>query len=142
MSNATTCKILYADDDPDDCIFLSESVASGGLNADMVCVSNGEDAILYLQCSAVSNSLPSLIVLDLNMPRFNGIQTLQYLKSQPRFSSIPVMILSTSDNSHEQALCAGSGAVSCHTKPRHFNGYRTLVQSFVPYINSSCSIAS
>ncbi|MBD0332801.1 MAG: response regulator, partial [Chitinophagaceae bacterium] len=100
MNKATTLRILYAEDDIDDRFFLSESISSNGLNADLVYVSDGDEAIDYLETH--SENLPSLIVLDLNMPRKNGWQTLTYLKSHLRFCNIPVIILSTSQNKFDK----------------------------------------
>ena len=126
-------KILYADDDTDDRSFLSESVSISGLPANLVYVSDGEEAIGYLE-SNKKEELPSLIVLDLNMPRRDGKQTLSFLKTHPRFSEIPVIILSTSTNKADKEYCTGNGAVSYFVKPQHFKGYQDLVKNFLPYL--------
>lgn len=126
MSNATKSKILYVDDDNDDCIFLKASLEDAGNRADLVCSQNGEEALTYLN-SVSGDSLPSLIVLDLNMPRWDGRKTLRYLKSQPHLAGIPVIILSTSANESEREACRQLGAVSYYSKPHHFDGYKTIV---------------
>jgi len=56
QTNPTPSKILYVDDDSDDCIFLMESFAASPLNTDLVCASNGEEAIQYL--NAEKDTLP------------------------------------------------------------------------------------
>ena len=133
MRTATICNILYADDDADDQAFLNESVTSSGLPARMVTVGNGEEAISYLQ-GIDEQHLPTLIVLDLNMPRLNGKQTLSYLKAHPQYARIPVVILSTSENAAEKNQCAQIGAASYFVKPLHMRGYQALVQ----HITSLC----
>lgn len=136
MSTATVCKILYADDDIDDHYFLAESITSSGLPANIISVGNGEEAIHYLQTTA-AESLPSLIVLDLNMPRLNGKQTLRYLKANPQYAGIPVIMLSTSNSSAEKTQCVQIGAASYHIKPRYMEGYKNLMQAFEPYVQSN-----
>jgi CheY-like chemotaxis protein len=131
--NATS-KILYAEDDSDDRFFLSESLAATGWGADLIYASDGEEAISYLESVSTANILPSLIVLDLNMPRRDGKQTLQYIKSKPRFSKIPVIILSTSANKAEMDDCTSLGAVSYFKKPTHFTGYFEIVKAFQSFI--------
>lgn len=127
MRNATALKILYADDDSDDCYFLTQSLQQNGINADMVCVSNGEEALDYLTSDASAGNMPSLIILDLNMPKMDGKKTLGILKSHPHFSSIPVVILSTSANNLEREYCTQNGAASYFIKPNHLSGYNSLI---------------
>jgi CheY-like chemotaxis protein len=126
------CRILYAEDDTDDRSFLSESVSYTGLPADIDYVSNGDEAIRYLE-GKTSGELPQLIVLDLNMPRRDGKETLTYIKRHPQFSNIPVVILSTSANSSDREYCSTNGADFYYIKPDHISGYRDLVKNFISY---------
>jgi len=128
MSNTTNKSlILYVDDDNDDCLFFKNSIEDAGQKADVICASDGEEAVNYLH-SVSSDALPSLIVLDLNMPRWDGKRTLAYIKSNPQLSTIPVVILSTSEREKEK--CQQLGAVSYHIKPHHYIGYREIVANF------------
>lgn len=128
----TASKILYADDDSDDCFLLSESIVSNGLHADLVYAANGQEAISYMDRSP--DALPSLVILDVNMPKMNGRETLRYLKNHPRYKTIPVIMLSTSDNKIEMDACAAQGALSYFVKPRHMDGYDTIVKACRPYV--------
>ena len=140
VQHATTTtksfRILYADDDSDDRFFLSESISSSGLPADMVYVSDGVEAINYLEWACDAERLPSLIVLDMNMPKLDGKQTLTYIKAHPLFSAIPVIILSTSENKTDKDYCTQKGAVSYLKKPVHMKGYETIVKSFFTYAST------
>ena len=127
VSNATY-RILYADDDADAHFILKESLQSNGIQAEMVTAVDGQEALQYLE-NVQPGSLPSLIILDLNMPRMDGRQTLTLLKKHPYFSSIPVVILSTSDNKAEKDYCQQHGAALYFIKPRHYTGYQSLVHS-------------
>ena len=132
----TSTKILYADDDHDDHFFLRESITCTGLPADIIYLTDGDQVIHYLE--RAGDDLPSLIVLDLNMPRLNGKQTLERLKTDDRFSDIPVIILSTSNNKMDKEFCTSRGAASYLVKPGHFEGYQEVVRNFVPYLQASC----
>lgn len=136
QTTSTYARILYADDDHDDHFFLRESISHTGLAADIVYLTDGDQVIRYLEKN--SDSLPSLIVLDLNMPRLNGKQTLELLKKDARYANIPVIILSTSNNKLDKEFCTSRGAVSYLVKPGHFDGYRDVVRNFVPYLQPSC----
>ncbi len=125
-----SASILYVDDDSDDCLFLQSSLATTGRNVDLIYVPSGEEAITYLN-SIPSDSFPALIVLDLNMPRWDGRRTLSYLKSQPHLSGIPVVMLSTSESKKEREDCQHLGAISYYEKPNHFDGYKPIVASLV-----------
>lgn len=129
----TNLKILYADDDADDHFFLSESISSSGLPADMIYVFDGVEVINYLESAKGSDKLPSLIVLDMNMPKLDGKQTLSYIKSNPHFAAIPVIILSTFENKNDKDFCARKGAVTYLKKPAHVKGYEAIVKSFFSY---------
>jgi CheY-like chemotaxis protein len=128
-------KILYADDDGDDRFLLNEFVISNGLKADMVFVSNGLEAISYIE--QAPEDPPSLVILDLNMPKMDGRQTLHYLKSHPRFSAIPVIILSTSENKLEQEFCTSNGALSYFVKPRQMAGYDSIIKACMPFVSAA-----
>jgi CheY-like chemotaxis protein len=123
-------KILYVDDDSDDCYFLKLSLSETGTDADLVCATDGEEAVKYLD-NADNAELPALIVLDLNMPRWDGRRTLQYIKSHPRLASIPVVILSTSEGKNDQETFRQMGANSYIKKPFHYSGYKDVVRKFM-----------
>jgi len=133
MSMTKKLTILYVDDDCDDCIFIKTSLEDAGNKADLICARDGEEAVNYLN-SITPDFFPSLIVLDLNMPRWDGKRTLQYLKSQPHLAAIPVIILSTSGSIQEKDTCVKMGAASYQQKPHHFEGYSEIVTSFFSFI--------
>lgn len=135
MSNTTKSTILYIDDDSDDCIFLKTSVEDVDNQANVICATDAEEAVNFLN-SVPSESLPSLIVLDLNMPRWDGRRTLSYLKAHPLLSAIPVVILSTSENEKEKISCQQLGAASYHKKPHRFEEYRGIVANFFEIIQA------
>ena len=136
MSESIHPKILYIDDDSDDCIFLSESLAEANTSTDLVYASGGEEVIKYLN-SISHEALPSLIILDLNMPKWDGRQTLCYIKAHPSLAAIPVVILSTSNNKSDQEVCTRLGAISYLQKPYYFEGYKDIVKNCLPLMKVS-----
>jgi CheY-like chemotaxis protein len=133
QTNTAIPRILYVDDDRDDCVMLMESFAANTSNTDVVHMPDGEEAALYLD-SVQKEALPSLIILDLNMPKWDGRQTLRYIRSQPRLSGIPVVILSTSQSKLDKEVCTRLGANSYMEKPNHFGGYNDIVKHCLPLL--------
>jgi CheY-like chemotaxis protein len=140
MSNATMTAIgptiLYIDDDSDDCLIMRSSLEDNGSSTNLICANDGEEAVRYLN-SVAPSSLPDLIVLDLNMPRWDGRRTLSYLKSQPHLAAIPVVVLSTSENKTDKDACAQLGAASYIKKPFHYDGYKSIINDFSQYVKAS-----
>lgn len=126
-------KILLADDDAEDRDIIREAMET--VNAkDLMCfVENGEQALDTLTRSYNAASPPCLIVLDLNMPKMNGTETLRRLKSDERFRNIPVIIFSTSINNFEKEKCMQLGADSYITKPVSYAECLQTVNTFLGF---------
>ncbi|MEJ7827376.1 MAG: response regulator [Segetibacter sp.] len=108
--------ILLVDDDADDLAMLHEALVQVGCNYEIKEAADGEKALQYLIARTQVEPLPALIVLDINMPRLDGKQTLAAIKASPAFAAIPVVIFSTSSNSFDQ-LFASAYNVEIITKP-------------------------
>lgn len=84
-------KILLVDDSENDRFLWQEIIA--GFGHDVVTVSGGKEALEY-----VRNDLPDLILLDLKMPEISGLEVSKFLRKQPRFRNIPIIMLTSSDD--------------------------------------------
>jgi len=113
-------KILLADDDAEDISVMKDAMTLLNVNDIIWPALNGELAWNILQKNFESSLIPCLIVLDLNMPKMNGTQTLSKIKNDNRFKEIPVIIYSTSINPLEKEKCILLGAHSYITKPVSF----------------------
>lgn len=113
-------KILLADDDADDRTIIADAIRVLSNEEVMCFAENGEEAIKVLTGNYENGELPCLIVLDLNMPKMNGTETLRQIKNDIRFKDIPVIIYSTSINPLEKEKCLLLGAYSYVTKPVSF----------------------
>jgi CheY-like chemotaxis protein len=129
----SSIKILMADDDPEDRMIMAESFAEIDLAHTVHIVDDGEKLLNWLGHLNPPMELPSLIVLDLNMPRMNGTQTLKALKSNPRYKHIPVIIFSTSVNIIEMDECLKIGAVSYVVKPVTYKDCLQTARSFYEF---------
>lgn len=121
--------VLYADDDADDRSWVQDACAALDNGLDVRFVGNGREVLRYLdQC--VDGSCPNLVVLDLNMPEMDGRQTLQAIKSHPRFGFLPVVIVTTSNNRIDREVCQRLGASLFLTKPDTHAAWQGIVQQW------------
>ena len=122
-------RILLADDDREDQFIISEAFDEIGVGDILHFEENGENVLAWLEQCIVEGSLPELIVLDLNMPKMNGTQTLLHLKQDERLRHIPVVIYSTSLNNIERDECIRLGAHSYVIKGITFNECKTIAKT-------------
>ncbi|MDB5196873.1 MAG: hypothetical protein JWP88_1244, partial [Flaviaesturariibacter sp.] len=122
--------ILYADDDTDDRSWAGEACRIVGASFQINFVENGKQVLDYLK--SAPQILPSLIVLDLNMPEMDGRQTLQQLKSNPDFKDIPVAIVTTSSNKIDKEVCTRLGASLYLTKPDTHLEWQNIIRQLEP----------
>src|SRR4051812_23327466 len=90
--------ILWADDDPDEIAIMREVLQYFDTGYDIVEVRNGKKVLDYLHAAVTTDTLPCLIVLDINMPVLNGKDTLARIKQNPALKSIPVVVFTTSSS--------------------------------------------
>ena len=96
---------------------------------------NGEEALEYLRDN--SNRKPDIILLDLNMPKVNGIEFLKMIKDDPVLRSIPVVILTTSDDERDIAEGFDLNAAGYMIKPVDYEHFLEMIRTIVLYW--SCS---
>ncbi len=129
MSTMIKKMVLWAEDDPEDQLLLQEAIEDAQCTNDFIFVDDGEEILQYL----TEHSAPGLIMLDLNMPRKNGLETLQELKDHPEWSKIPVIIFTTSQADSDMMSSYDLGVNSFMTKPTTFDGLIEVLR----YIESS-----
>lgn len=127
--------IVVAEDNLNDRIILAEAFKELGLNVTLSFVSHGEELLDYLQgrnAYADSDAVarPSLVLMDLNMPRMNGNETLKRIRSDEILRKLPVVVLSTSDNPNQINQAYDDGANAFMTKPGHFDDLLKMLRSF------------
>jgi len=127
-------KILLADDDADDRNIFEQILLEKTDVELLATVENGLEVIDYLKVVPDRQHLPDLIILDHNMPRMNGKQTLGYLKSNERYLHIPVVIYSTYSDNKLVDECTSLGASMVASKPAGYKEYREMINLFLKII--------
>jgi CheY-like chemotaxis protein len=114
--------ILVAEDDSNDVFLLRRAFQKAQVKCHILDVSNGQDAIFYLQGAAPYNNrtaypLPQLLLLDIKMPLMNGFDVLEWLRSRPELAQLPAVILSSSNHDEDISRARRLGARDYLVKP-------------------------
>ena len=139
--------ILMADDDPDDRLLARRALEKNGLAGALRTVGDGEELMDYLHrrgayADPALSPRPSLILLDLNMPRKDGREALAEMKGDPALRQIPVVVLTTSRSDEEIFRSYDLGANSFVSKPVTFDGLVAVMQSLGLYWLRTVSLPS
>lgn len=123
-------KILLIEDDMIEVMKFNRTISSLGLNHNIIEANNGEDALKLLE---QKNNLPDIILLDLNMPKINGIEFLSILKKDPVLKYIPTIIVSTSNNKKDLLECYKIGVAGYVIKPLKYDDYVSKIEKLLAY---------
>ena len=125
-----TLKILFIEDDTIEIMKFNRVVSSLGLAHQITESNNGEIALAMLESK---ENLPDIIILDLNMPKLNGIEFLTILKNDPILKYIPIIILTTSSNFKDVKECYKIGVAGYIIKPLKYENYVFKIQKLLDY---------
>jgi CheY-like chemotaxis protein len=130
--------LVMVDDDEDDCFLVQAALKEACMNCSFRCVPDGLEMMDYLNRrgryrDSRSAPVPDLILLDLNLPRMDGRQLLEYLKKEPRFRGIPVIILTTSRDREDIRNCYDLGANSYIAKQASFEELVSIMKTITEY---------
>jgi CheY-like chemotaxis protein len=130
--------ILMADDDQDDCLLVKDAFVESRLLNDLRFVEDGEELMDYLYhrgkyAEIDSSPRPGLVLLDLNMPRKDGREALEEIKSDSDLRSIPIVVLTTSKQEEDILRSYDVGANSYVTKPVTFKGLVDVMKTLGRY---------
>jgi CheY-like chemotaxis protein len=127
--NADLISVLLVDDDPGDVLLVREAFDDHKVGNLLSVVSDGVEALEYVraQGSYSDASRPDLILLDLNLPRKSGIEVLQEIKSDPELSTVPVVVLTTSEAEEDILRAYKLHANAYITKPVDFEQFTRIV---------------
>jgi len=130
--------VVMADDDHEDCQLVNDALQETGFAHRLLVVRDGEELWDYLRrrggyAEGRAAPRPDLILLDLNMPRKDGREVLVELKADPRFRTIPVVVLTTSTAEDDIIFCYDMGANSYVTKPATFRQLVAVMKALTSY---------
>jgi CheY-like chemotaxis protein len=127
MENYQDVTVLIADDDDGHAELIKEGLIESGVYNEIIRFSNGEDAWHFLSCTGGNEvrdkSKSYLLLLDINMPKMNGVEVLMRIKSDDELKNIPVVMLTTTDDPREVEACYKLGCNLYITKPVQFNKF-------------------
>jgi DNA-binding response OmpR family regulator len=108
-------QVFIAEDNDPDVFLVEEALRSAGMEARIQRCFDGEEAIQAL--SQIDARLPDVIIIDLNLPRINGIEVLKHVRNQKQLAGVPVLILTSSQSKTDRAMSLQLGADAYIAKP-------------------------
>ena len=135
-------QILVVDDDDADALMITEALAATDGDSRVDRVADGREALDYLRGVGqfTEASRPDLILLDLNMPRMDGRETLTAIKSDERLKAIPVVILTTSGAAPDIASSYKHRANAYVTKPFGLDDFEATVRQIDRFYREIASL--
>ena len=126
--------ILLVEDDDGHAKLVELNLKRSGIVNEIVRAKDGQEALDYVQSRGAyaGHPLPQvvLILLDINMPRLDGVETLRRLKSDQAFKNIPVIMLTTTDDPREIKQCYDYGCNVYIAKPVEYEQFAEAIQRF------------
>ncbi len=123
--------ILIIDDDDVDVMTIRRALKELHVSNPVNRAQHGEAALAHLRDAA--SERPCIILLDLNMPIMNGLEFLQNIKGDPEFKSIPVIMLTTSDEQKDKFRSFDLGVAGYMTKPVDYRQFVEMIRSIDMY---------
>jgi len=122
-------KILLIEDDLIEKMKFQKVIENLKVEINLTTKDNGQEGLEYLN----DGDYPSLILLDLNMPEMNGIEFLRHMYNSTQLKHIPVVILSTSENSKDLKKCYELGIAGYIIKPLRYEDYVQTIKKLIDY---------
>jgi CheY-like chemotaxis protein len=121
--------IVYAEDNPVDVEFLKRAFAQARLPNELIVLPDGESAHTYFRDEVLPGKVPppAVALVDLKLPRLNGIELIRWLREQPKLKRLPVVVLSGNYVFDDLENTYDAGANLYIIKPQNLNGWTDLV---------------
>ncbi len=116
-----TASIVVVEDNPADVLLIRKALQEKSIKCELTCFENGETALRNL--SQQGRLLPDLILLDLQLPTADGVEVLGKIRCMPRFSEVPVVILTSSESPSDKQRTARMGAARYIRKPSRLEDF-------------------
>lgn len=130
--------ILLVEDNPDDEELTLRALARNNIGNQVVVVRDGQEAVDWLEgagafASRNASEVPALVLLDLKLPKLDGLEVLRRLRANPQTSIVPVVILTSSKEDRDRANGYYGGANSYVQKPVDFSSFVDAVRQLGMY---------
>lgn len=140
--NATVINVLIADDDDGHAMLIQEHLEDSGIDNPITRFRDGAEAWAFLSGDdgGVGRSVRNpdqayLLLLDIRMPRMDGVEVLRRIKADPTLHAMPVIMLTTTDDPREVAECYSLGCNSYITKPVNFDHFSEVIKRLGMFIS-------
>ena len=135
MLNPEKLKVLVVEDNQDDVTIIQRAMRKSDVKCELYFAYDGEEALNFLQQKGESEDAPrpDLILLDLNLPKINGLEVLAQIKEDERIRRIPVIVLTVSTSQEDMVKAYDSGAASYMTKPVGSKDFERLIETVQEY---------
>lgn len=129
--------ILLVEDNPDDVALTLRALRKNNFKSEVVVARDGVEALDYLRANGKSGRLdrmlPQLVILDLKLPRVDGIEVLQKMRANARTRLVPVVVLTSSNEESDILRCYGLGANSYIRKPVDYSRFKEVMSQLGSY---------
>ena len=127
--------LLLVEDNLDDAFFMRRALEDAGVTTPVIHLTDGREAIAYLSganhyADRIKHPLPSIVFLDLNLPFKTGLQVLEWLRQQPKFAKLVVIVLTSSNEPVDLNRAYRLGANSYVVKPPTTDQLLDLARAF------------
>ncbi|MEP1033545.1 response regulator [Ekhidna sp.] len=138
MSLTNDVQIVLVEDNPDDAELTMRSLKNSNFVNEIVWLKDGEEAINYLTGKGEYskrdlNIKPRLILLDLKLPKLNGMEVLEIIKKNESLDKIPVVVMTSSKENRDLEKCYALGANSYVVKPINFTNFMQMTKEISMY---------
>lgn len=133
MEKLRPARLLVAEDSPDDLEILRRALSKAALDCDLRVARDGQEVMTLLLDDERRAPAPDLVVLDLNMPKLNGLEVLARIRKSATLSLVPVVILTVSSRYEDVAQSYRLGANTYLQKPAEFNEMVRLLEVLGEY---------
>ncbi len=130
--------LLLVEDNPDDELLALRALEKSGIESGVTVVRDGVEALDYLLRRGSwqdrpADELPTVVLLDLNLPKLNGLEVLKELRSHPETRTLPVVIMTTSVEEEDISEGYSSGANSFISKPVDYDQFLLTIEELGRY---------
>jgi CheY-like chemotaxis protein len=138
LANPDSVEILLVEDNPNDLALTQRALKKARLANNLHVCRDGEEALEFLfgggdQCNLSNGQLPRVVLLDLKLPKVDGLEVLRRMKSDPRTRTIPVVMLTSSKEQKDVVESYNLGVNSYIVKPVNFEGFSAAVEQLGMY---------
>ena len=131
--------ILLAEDDEAHAVLVKKNLLRAGIANEVIHVSDGQEALDFVNCEGRYDGRtpagPLLLVLDINMPRVDGVEVLEKIKGGESMAKITVIMLTTTDDPREVARCHELGCNNYIVKPVGYEKFAAAIQQLGLFIS-------